>query len=281
MPKEATHEITATHMPGTGKARSMEIAGNAGPWTLVPNAIPMTGKTIKIYSVLPFDFGEINRAAPYSRVHLNVCKDGCKVSEPFVIPPFVRQQKGVMGKFEVTFNYADGREIASDILNPTLGPNWRDPNCQDIKVNNDLWSGGFSNIGNNLNDYGYFWTTIDRDDPALDPLIEKFRARAVITLNRHAQDAVQKETDGAMKSITRLEYFACAYLGVQLRSAAIVQRMSSCPNCGESIKDGIAYHRNQFGICVIDWQRTVAAGVVKKADVPEEMRWFKESEPKK
>lgn len=47
-----------------------------------------------------------------------------------------------------------------------------------------------------------------------------------------------------------------------------------CPNCGESIKSGLAYHFVEGVACVIDWKRAVAAGVKMKADVPEGQEWW-------
>ena len=51
--------------------------------------------------------------------------------------------------------------------------------------------------------------------------------------------------------------------------------MISCPNCGALVKDGLAYHKNEFGEkCILDWEKTYQAGAVKLEDVPFEKRWW-------
>jgi|ERR1700677_2931014 len=54
------------------------------------------------------------------------------------------------------------------------------------------------------------------------------------------------------------------------------QMKASCPNCGDEIMAGLAFHRSSVTerLCVIDWQRTVAAGAKSREDVPEEFRWW-------
>ena len=53
-----------------------------------------------------------------------------------------------------------------------------------------------------------------------------------------------------------------------------------CPNCGEKIKEGIAFHRVNGDLCVLDWERAYLAGAVKKDQVPEPKRWWKEEKSK-
>ena len=47
-----------------------------------------------------------------------------------------------------------------------------------------------------------------------------------------------------------------------------------CPNCGEKIKEGIAFHYSNGNRCVLDWERAYLAGAVKKEDVPEQFQWW-------
>lgn len=51
------------------------------------------------------------------------------------------------------------------------------------------------------------------------------------------------------------------------------QVMQACPNCGESVKAGIAFHMYEGGLCVLDWKRAYEAGRVKREDVPPGKRW--------
>lgn len=49
-----------------------------------------------------------------------------------------------------------------------------------------------------------------------------------------------------------------------------------CPNCGEKVKEGIAFHYSNGARCVLDWERAYLAGAVKKEEVPEPFRWWAE-----
>lgn len=42
-------------------------------------------------------------------------------------------------------------------------------------------------------------------------------------------------------------------------------RPMDCPNCGTKVKEGIAYHVVDGDLCVINWERTVKAGKVTRA----------------
>lgn len=53
-----------------------------------------------------------------------------------------------------------------------------------------------------------------------------------------------------------------------------------CPNCGEKIKEGIAFHYQNGRVCVLDWEKSWLAGAVKKEDVPEPKRWWNEEAEK-
>lgn len=48
---------------------------------------------------------------------------------------------------------------------------------------------------------------------------------------------------------------------------------SSCPNCGEPIKQGLALHFVNGNRCVIDWKAAYESGSVEKKDVPPGKRW--------
>ncbi len=53
-----------------------------------------------------------------------------------------------------------------------------------------------------------------------------------------------------------------------------------CPNCGEKIKEGIAFHYSNGNRCVLNWEKAYLAGAVKKDEVPDQFRWWKEEKSK-
>jgi hypothetical protein len=54
-----------------------------------------------------------------------------------------------------------------------------------------------------------------------------------------------------------------------------------CPNCGEKIKEGIAFHYSNGQKCILDWERAWLAGAVKKEDVPDGRQWWTAKEKSK
>ncbi len=51
-----------------------------------------------------------------------------------------------------------------------------------------------------------------------------------------------------------------------------------CPNCGSKIPMTAKFHYDNGRICILDWEGAWLAGAVKKEDVPEPKRWWKEKE---
>lgn len=70
-------------------------------------------------------------------------------------------------------------------------------------------------------------------------------------------------------------YEAVAAFGVEAdfitKKAELKQ---SCPNCGDSVKAGIAFHKSSAGVlCILDFKKAYEAGAIKKDDVPPGKRW--------
>jgi hypothetical protein len=66
-------------------------------------------------------------------------------------------------------------------------------------------------------------------------------------------------------------HMAAEMFGVDVEWHRVVSAKIECPNCGEKIKEGLAYHRNNGILCVLDWTRAYRAGAIKKEDIPEGM----------
>lgn len=47
----------------------------------------------------------------------------------------------------------------------------------------------------------------------------------------------------------------------------------ACPNCGDQVRVGIAFHVTDGRDCILDWKKAYEAGRVKKDDVPPGKRW--------
>ena len=56
--------------------------------------------------------------------------------------------------------------------------------------------------------------------------------------------------------ITPREHFAMDYLGLESQWHQTTARMTTCANCGDRIREGIAYHRNFAGDpCIVDAEK--------------------------
>ena len=54
--------------------------------------------------------------------------------------------------------------------------------------------------------------------------------------------------------------------GVKADWHTVAERKATCPNCGDTIKEGIAFHRSSAGVlCIIDPERAAKAGVYAQA----------------
>lgn len=76
-------------------------------------------------------------------------------------------------------------------------------------------------------------------------------------------------------------HMAAEMFGVDVNWHRVVSPKIECPQCGEKIKEGIAFHYTNGQRCVLDWERSYLAGAVKKEDVPEIYRWWTDEEPVK
>jgi hypothetical protein len=84
----------------------------------------------------------------------------------------------------------------------------------------------------------------------------------------------------AQEELTIDHHLAAERFGQEVAWHLINTPKIDCPNCGDKIKEGIAYHYSNGQRCVLDWERTYLAGAVKKDDVPDAHRWWKEEKSK-
>jgi hypothetical protein len=268
---EPTATLVATHTTGKGLAKSFETSHNHGKFTFTPDAraAAMPGKAVYIYNVLNWEH-TVNRGLPYAKVVIPACPEGQKVSAPFTLPAYVNIPQTKLGTYEIYSTSVDGRHFAADICNPYTSPAWQaGERIMDANPSAD------DNAGTNLYGMGVFWTQIEPDDPALDPLIARAKARAEKYLNQLVAKAKLLEGSGKIGEISDWMRFAARYFNLTTAYNQVYKHQVSCPKCGEAITAGVAYHRNSFGDkCIIDWQAAYSAGAVKKDDVPEEFRWW-------
>jgi hypothetical protein len=172
--------------------------------------------------------------------------------------PYVDQMSG-----EVKYSDVPGQRAAMDICNPNNRTLDQDVYIDPAQVIGD---------GDNLNQRGVFWSLND-------PPTEEEVSKAVQRMEAYYQGLLDRAAAMEMSDKAGLEEalrqnpdygVAAEYFGREfswhrkyVREAVLVE----CPNCGEKMKHGAAFHKSEaLGvICVNDWDRAIAAGV-KKAD---------------
>jgi hypothetical protein len=77
-------------------------------------------------------------------------------------------------------------------------------------------------------------------------------------------------------------HMAAEMFGVDVEWHRVMTPKIECPQCGEKIKESLAFHYVNGVKCVLDWERAYLAGAVKKDEVPEGREWWTvEDKPKR
>lgn len=233
-------------------------------------------RMIHIFSVSRRSF-TIKRPPLFLNVHLRACGKDDRYVPVAHIPDPLMQAVHDTEKGRQRGEANDGMLCAIELLNPnnpTYDPDWEAPA--------EIAAAFSSSKGCDLFKQGLFISLSEEPSEKEIRQAEKRREHYYKSLIAHAD---------SLEAINRkdLEEFIRGEDGTDLRLALDffgekrdyhkpMTAVRSCPNCGEDIKTGVAFHKNAaLGlICVIDWQRTVAAGAKTKNDVPEEFRWWTE-----
>ncbi len=207
------------------------------------------GYVIYVYNILDREY-VVTQPPLFPGFVIPACKPGQKFSQT-VLPAFVKEPYLKPGSTEYYYKNVDGRKAATSLLNPGAfpGTNW------ESQIQNwDSEETAITGAANNLNLYGVWWSlTMPDETEKLDREIKIFRTRVGVTMNGLVKMAEQLAATGELKLISPLMHFAMDYLGKQAPWHMAAYHMITCPNCGEPVKEGIAYHRNSFGErCIVD-----------------------------
>jgi len=250
-------------------ARATQESANHGATTLETQE---TGKDpgylLYVYNILNLPH-YVEQPPIFPRFYIPPCPADDKFSYT-LLPAFVKVPFTKPGTTEMYYKSEDGRKAATSLMNPMAFPS-TDWNAQVQK-----WETG-DQFGNNLNMFGCWWSLKAPDDPELTKEIKIFKDRWMKTAQELIAAAETLNAQGNRKDISPLMHFAMDYMGLQAPwHMASVHRVA-CPNCGELVNEGIAYHKNAFGDrCILDWEKAYQAGAVKLEDVPAEKRWWSE-----
>ena len=197
-----------------------------------------------------------NQPPEFPAFTVEPCPKGERFSvKPF--PAFVKERYCKPGETEYYYKNVDGRKYATSLLNPDCypGTNWQAQLIEGTTGNDDM-------MGMNLNALGTFWSELPPDSPQLDAQLKKFRARVDRTMDALVKEGNRHNAEGKLGNISPMMHFAMEYFGLSASWHMSHRHKTECPNCGDLVLEGIAYHRNASGdICIIDRERYEASVV--------------------
>lgn len=169
-----------------------------------------------------------------------------------MLPRFVNDRFNKAGTTEYYYARRDGREAANSLMNPDAHPG----NPWAAQLNENPRFGNGDQTGNNMNAFGCFWSLTKPDDPALEAEIKLFADRYDKTMRALVNKGEELNASSRRAEITPLMHQAMEHFQLQAAWHMSHARLTPCPNCGEPVREGIAYHKNEFGDrCIIDQAR--------------------------
>lgn len=180
--------------------------------------------------------------------------DACPKGEPFsckIFPGVVKERYQRPGTSEFRYEEVDGRKYATSLLNPDCfpGTDWEAQLIEGTTGNNDM-------TGMNMNALGVVWLEWPPDDPRTAKALARVRERVDRTMDALVKEGERLHAEGRPGQISAMMHFAMEYFGLSAAWHMSHRHKIECPNCGDMILEGIAYHRNASGdICIIDRER--------------------------
>jgi len=247
LPPTAT--LAADQKRAMRQAQSIQDAENHGAIKLVTqDNMGVPNYLIYIYNILDIPH-VIEQAPQFAHYPIPACPRGQKFAYN-IISAFVNETYFRPGTDEIYYKPVDGRKYATSLLNPSAfpGTNW-EGQLYDWPQTDQF--------GNNKNAIGCFWSLTRPDETdKLDVEIALFRERAEKTMNALIKSAEALAAAGNTGAISPMMHFAMDYLGKTATWHMSLKHMIQCPNCGDTVLEGISYHRNAFGEkCIIDRER--------------------------
>lgn len=257
--------VTSTHNPGLSDSmskannRSFNFSLQEYLYSRKPDFY------VYLYNVSEQSF-DVFRPPLFANVHI----PGRKAKETYSIaarlPQPLLTPQGSVDSDELSTNLMDTRRVVMDMINP-----------DNLSLDQDAVINNPTNVGNDLGKKGVFWSLngpgASKIDPSRfeEPTADEIK-RAVSRMERHYNFLLEKaravETSNPKELIEMLtpEHHAAAdYYGVETSWHGKRSRPMDCPNCGDRIKAGVAFHKTEEGtLCILDWKRAVASGVRTK-----------------
>lgn len=165
------------------------------------------------------------------------------------LPDIIIQKDTSAETGQIAVHSFRGELVAMDIVCPSLMSFDQDAELSEESVS-------FGAGTTDLRKRGVFWSR--NDIPTADELA-KAKNRMEKFYRQLIQMAETKARAGKLLDITEEEHVAADYFGLKATWHQVAAAPSLCPNCGEEVKSGVAFHHGTFGICIIDQERAEKA----------------------
>lgn len=237
--------------------RSMQHTANQSGARLQAQYARPIEKFIFLYNILRgWDFAPIEQPPTFPRFII----PPVPVGEDFsftLLAETVNEIYVKPGTNELMYQTRPGTEAANSLVNPDQHPgNPWDAQFRDIRKFGNQDMGAC-----NLNEVGVWWSWTEPDDPKLVEEINRMRKRVDGTMRALIAEANKLNvTKDGPEQITPFHHFAMEYFNLQSAWHSSMSHLVPCPNCSMPVRQGIAYHKNDFGDrCIIDRDRYEAA----------------------
>ncbi len=216
---------------------------------------------VYLYTVSDQTF-DVYRPPLLANLHLVGKEKGKDYTQCARFPQPLLAPQGSVDNDEITVMPMDTRRFVMDIINP-----------DNLTLDQDAVISQITGVGNDLGKKGVFWSLNGPGASKIDssrseaPTEAEIKA-AVKRMERYYNSllekarAVETSKPGELTDLLTPEYHAAAdYFGIETSWHGKRSKPMDCPNCGERVKAGIAFHKTDDGsLCVIDWVRTIKSG---------------------
>jgi hypothetical protein len=193
---------------------------------------------------------DIFRPPLFANLHVPGRKRGEDYTLAARLPSPLLAPQGSVDSDELSTSLMDTRRVVMDMINP-----------DNLGLDQDAVIAKPSNIGNNLGAKGVFWSL---NYPPTEDEVKAAVKRMETYFNKVLEKIKALETSNPKEMLEHLgpeAHTAADYFGIETSWHGKRSRPMDCPNCGERIKAGVAFHKTEEGgLCVLDWKRTVKAG---------------------
>lgn len=244
--------------PAAPQSKSMAVQNNPpAAWDAALYREP--DHFVYIYSVSDRSF-QISQPPLVSNLNIPARKEGERYIRVCTIPHPFNQYDRESGNGEVIVRAHVGELVAASLVNPN------NPTLdQDMRVPDGATLG----LGVDLTAQGVFWSL--NDPPTEQELMkaEKRRERYYRGLIERARTLEISNPQELEFLINQDYHMAAEFFGIETGWHKKYQLRAECPACGETIKPGVAYHKNSMGIlCIVDAKRAADAGVTAQTQIP-------------